>query len=217
MGYPHRAFETLLRPAPPHSMQVLAFVVPGFLILSAVLVVLGSWAMPSEYSWRIHSISESAAQGQPFAWIARFSFLSYGVAVLLLSIGMRAAWPRLTFWCGSLFAGSMFGVAAFSHAPWQPGVEGDAIEDFLHSLFASGMGLAFVLGVTARFVHRGHGDPWGRALDVLAVAVATVLPLMLASASSVGGAVQRIMFFVGYVWFGREALIGWKAQSARPA
>lgn len=177
------------------------------LALSALLVILAAYVMPDGYSWRFHSISESAAQRQQSGWIARLSFLCFGAAVLVLSLSMRGLWPRLTYWSNLVFAASMFGAAAFSHSPWAPGETADQFEDFLHSICASGMGFAFCVGVAARFAHRGSRVNMGRSLDTLALVVATLLPIVMASASSLGGLVQRIMFAVAYIWFGREALV----------
>lgn len=101
----------------------------------------------------------------------------------------------------------MFGAAVFSHSPWAPGEAADQFEDLLHSVFASAMGLAFCVGVVARFAHRGPRAFGGRALDTLALVVATLLPMLLASASNLGRLALRVMFAVAYVWFGREALI----------
>lgn len=203
---PRRIINALLHPAQRPGSDRLAVSAVPLLFISALLVLVAAWAMPDGYSWRSHSISESAAQGQLHGWITRLSFLCFGTAVLLISIANHGHWPRITYWCSLVFAGSMFGVAAFSHTPWQAGIEGDAFEDLLHSAFASGMGLAFVLGVAARFMQRGREELMARVLDITALTVATVLPLALASASNAGGIVQRIMFVVGYIWFGREAL-----------
>ena len=52
--------------------------------------------MPDGYSWRFHSISESAAQAQRDAWIARLSFLCFGAGVLFLCFAMRSRWSRVT-------------------------------------------------------------------------------------------------------------------------
>ena len=188
-------------------MRAVAIVVIPLLVASAALVVVAACAMPEGYSWLALSISESAAQAQRNAWIARLSFLCFGSAILLLSLAMRGRWPRLTYWCHLVFAASMYGAAAFSHSPWQPGAPNDAAEDFLHSVFASGMGFAFCVGVVARFIQRGPTARFGRTLDVTALVVATALPLLLASSSNVGGLMQRVMFSVAYLWFGREALI----------
>lgn len=177
------------------------------LLLSATLVVLASWAMPEGYAWRALSISESAAQGQLHGWVARLGFLCFGTGVLLLALSLRGRWPRLTYWSCLVFAAAMFGAAAFSHSPWQPGAANDPVEDILHSVFATGMGFAFCIGVGARFLQRGPGAVPGRSLDAVALLVATLLPLLLASGTALGGLMQRVMFAVAYLWFGREALI----------
>jgi hypothetical protein len=105
------------------------------------------------------------------------------------------------------FSAFMVGAATFAHKPWAPGIPYDQFEDVLHSFCATGMGFAFCLGVVARFAQRGNHDPVGRVLDALALIVAIVMPLILASSSSSGGLMQRVMFAVAYVWFGREALM----------
>lgn len=207
MRDPDHPLAFLLHPAGPPRLRRLAAAVIPLLAVSALLVLVAASAMPDGYSWHYHSISESAAQGQHRGWIARLSFLCFGTAVFLLSLALRDRWPRLTYSCSLIFAASMYGTAAFSHAPWIPGQPVDEFEDFLHSVFATGMGFAFCVGVVARFAQRGVRAYVGRTLDGLALLVATALPLMLASASSEGGLVQRVMFAVGYVWFGREALI----------
>jgi hypothetical protein len=207
MNTPGHPLARLLRPAGEPRPGALAAVVIPLLGLSAFLVLVAAYAMPDGYSWRLHSISESAAQRQHHAWIARLSFLCFGAAVLALSLSMRARWPRLTYWCNLVFAASLCGAAAFSHSPWATGESADRFEDVLHSVFASGMGFAFCVGVVARFAHRGPRAYIGRSLDTLALAVATLLPVFLASASSIGGLAQRVMFAVAYIWFGREALL----------
>lgn len=207
MNIPDLPLALLLRPAGEPRLRALAVSVLPLLAMSAILVLLAAWFMPDGYSWSFHSISESAAQRQHNGWIARLSFLFFGAAVLVLSLCMRSRWPRLTYWSNLVFAASMFGAAAFSHSPWAPGEPADQIEDSLHSVFASGMGLAFCVGVLARLAHSGSRASIGRSLDILALVVATLLPVLLASDSSIGGLAQRVMFAVAYVWFGREALL----------
>jgi Protein of unknown function (DUF998) len=207
MNTPGHPLAHLLRPAGEPRFIALAAAVIPLLALLALLVLVAAYAMPDGYSWRIHSISESAAQRQHNAWIARLSFLCFGAAVLALALCMRGRWPRLTYWSNLVFSASMFGAATFSHSPWMPGETADRFEDFLHSVFASGMGLAFCVGVVTRFAQRGPRARLGRGLDALALAVATALPLLMASAFGIGGLPQRVMFAVAYIWFGREALI----------
>lgn len=91
MNTPGHPLAPLLRPAGEPRLRTLATAVIPLLALSALLVLLAAYAMPDGYSWRLHSISESAAQGQHGAWIARLSFLSFGAAVLVLSGTLNAA------------------------------------------------------------------------------------------------------------------------------
>lgn len=187
--------------------RALAIGVIALLSTSALLVLIAACAMPDAYSWRFHSISESAAQGQANGWIARLSFLCFGAAVLLQSQSMSDVWPRLTYWGSFLFAGSMLGAASFSHRPWTPNEAADQFEDLLHSVFASTAGLAFCISAMARFAQRGRRAHVGRVFDTLALAAATLMPILLATGSAFGGFAQRVMFGMAYVWFGRDALI----------
>ena len=209
LGVKHRldrAMKSLLDPPANINARSLALWVVALLITSGVLVLAAAVAMPDAYSWRAHSISESAAQGLQNAWIARLSFICFGSAVLVLSLAMRQAWARATYWMHLVFAAAMLGTAAFSHKPWIAGVAFDEFEDFLHSVTATGMGFAFCFGVFVRFSQRNRRELLNRALDILALGAATAMPIVSALYSSSGGLVQRAMFVVAYVWYGTEAL-----------
>lgn len=197
---------TLLAPLSTVNRRLLAWWVVFLLAASGALVLAGAAAMPEPYSWRTHAISESAAQGLRHAWIARLSFLCFGGAVLVLSLIKRDVWARGTYWMHLTFALCMLSTAAFSHKPWIAGVPVDQFEDFLHSVTASGMGFAFCLGLVARFMQRGRHELAARALDVMAILVATVMSPLAALFPDTGGLVQRVMFAVAYVWYASEAL-----------
>ena len=130
--------NTPARRAPASLPQGGAILV--LLVLSAMAVLLSPpLLMPASYSWVSHSVSESAAQGLPGAWLTRTGFLLWGSGVLWLASLARETWGR---W-GSLSLGAwgtlMIAAAAYSHAPWQGGVPSDSFEDLLHSAAASGM------------------------------------------------------------------------------
>jgi hypothetical protein len=175
------------------------------LILSASLIVLAADAMPAPFSWRTHSISESAAQGQHGAWIGRLAFLAFGAAVLMLALAARNGWHRAVFWCHLAFAVCMIGTAAFSHRPWNPPSAGDVTEDLLHSISATGMGFAFAFGVLARLLTRAREQRLRLTLDLLALAAATLLTPLAALLPDLSGLMQRSMFAIAYLWFGYEA------------
>lgn len=198
--------NALLSPADTVNQRFFAWLVLLLLISSGTLVMIATAVMPQPYSWRAHSISESAAQGLQNAWIARLSFLCFGGAVLVLSILRRNVWARGTYWMNLVFSVAMLSTAAFSHKPWLSGVPVDEFEDILHSVTASGMGFAFCAGLVARLLQRARADVASRALDVLALIVATTMSPLAALFPNNGGLIQRAMFLVAYVWYASEAL-----------
>lgn len=178
----------------------------ALLALSATAIALAPLAMPEGYSWVSNAISESAAQAQQGAWVARIGFLLFGFAVLWLTRQRREAWGTWGVVFFGAFGVFMISTAAFSHRPWQTGVPFDEFEDLLHSVTASGMGLAFAAGVVAVTLRRGSGAMRARAFDVVAVLASVVLPMGMANWASVGGLLQRLLFLIAYVWYAVEAL-----------
>jgi hypothetical protein len=178
----------------------------GLLVLSAACLGLAPIALPSSYSWVLHTTSESAAQGLTGAWVARLGFLLFGFAVLWLVSFARQRWGR---W-GSLLLGTfgvmMLATAAFSHRPWLPAAPFDRFEDILHSFTASAMGLAFATGVVAVGIARRGPSLVDRGADILAVASSVVIPLAMSQGTAYTGVLQRSMFLVAYLWYAREAV-----------
>lgn len=56
------------------------------------------------------------------------------------------------------------------------------------------MGFAFPLGVFTRFTQRSRTDIGWRLLDLVALAFAIGIPLLVISFPGIGGLVQRLMF-----------------------
>lgn len=179
----------------------------GLLLLSAVALGVAPLLMPANYSSVANTTSESAAQGVEYAWVARLGFLAFGLAVLWLAATLRGAWARSVQWLHTAFGVLMTATAAFSHRPWVAGAQFDPVEDALHSFTATAMGFAFSFGVLARLLQRGRQGEPGRALDAVALATATVIPLLIARSTGLDGVTQRLMFLVGYLWYAREALL----------
>jgi len=197
--------QSLLSPAGTGNPRLAQGSIVALLLLSAGCLLAAPWIMPPGYFWLTHTTSESAAQGLAGAWLARLGFLLFGLAVIWLAVFKAPLWARTAVWFHLAFGVCMVGTAAFSHYPWLPGVPFDPVEDFLHSLTATVMGFAFALGVVVRFLQREKGDRAGRLLDVTAVAAATFLPLLMARQPEIIGLLQRLMFGVAYLWYGREA------------
>ena len=176
------------------------------LMISASCLLLAPGLMPESYSWIMHTTSESAAQGVEGAWIARLGFITFGLGVLWLTACLRATWGRLALLLHAAFGGFMVATAAFSSRSWDTSLPFDRIEDVLHSVTASGMGLAFTVGVLLIFFQRSRTKRLRRAIDCAAFVAATLIPLSMAIWGDIDGVLQRIMFLIAYVWYAGEAV-----------
>jgi hypothetical protein len=176
------------------------------LVGSGVAFLSAPLALPPTYSWLQHTISESAAQGLRGAWVARTGFLLYGLAVLWLTSVELRRWGTWGSTALATFGVMMLGTAAYSHRPWLSDVPFDPFEDFLHSATATIMGFAFAIGVI--LVGRGRAAPTrvDRGWDGVAVLASVVIPMAMMQGTQFTGLLQRAMFAVAYLWYGREAI-----------
>jgi hypothetical protein len=187
---------------------VRAVAVVAGLAISAAALATAPALLPAGYSWISRTISESAAQGLAGGWLGRLGFLLFGLSVLLLADVCRRDWGPWGTALHAAFGVLMTAVAAFSHQPWQAGVPFDRTEDLLHSIAATGMGLAFAAGVVAVVLERARRRRRLGFLDVMAVAASVAIPLAMSAAPSADGLLQRLMFGVAYAWYVTEAVRG---------
>ena len=186
-------------------------------LLAAALVAfaVAPALLPATYSLVEHGISESAAQGIDGAWLARMGFIGFGLAVIWLAQLRSRTWG----WIGTLlhvgFGVCMLAVAAFSAKPWEENAPYVAIEESLHSLFATVMGFGFIIGVLAVMIARRLPSLRAALPDLVVIVIATAIPLMMSF--NIWGLLQRVMFVTAAVWYGREALMRYAKQPPRPA
>lgn len=176
------------------------------LVVSAAALAVAPAVMPSDYSWLEHTTSESAAQGVPGAWLARFGFLSFGLTVLGLAAGNRHRWGSWGRGLHALFGALMAAAAAFSARSWRADQWFDPTEDLLHSVAATGMGFAFAFGIVAVALNDRHRSAGARIGDLAGVAASVLLPLAMTVLPEADGTLQRVMFAIAYCWYAREAL-----------
>lgn len=184
--------------------------VAGLLLLvgSFLALAVAPLVLPDDYDWFEHTTSEAGAQGVDGAWVARLGFVLLGLAVLAISTRAAPRWGSRATAFHRAFGLGMIAVAAFSARSWADGAAHDPTEDLLHSVAATVVGLSFALGVLAVLLTgREKGQPV-RIFDVVAVAAAIVIPLAMTQLDGAEGLLQRLMFLVAYVWYGREALPG---------
>lgn len=177
-------------------------------VCSAAAFALAPLALDGSYSWIEHTTSEAGAQGVEGAWIARTGFLFFALGVGLLTFGRHRPWTLPGRLLHGLFALCMIGVATYSSRSWIDGSTFDTFEDALHSVAATLMGFAFAFGVLVATVSRQSRRRFS-PIDGIAVAASVVLPVGMTVSASYAGVLQRVMFGIAYVWYGREA---WKSR-----
>lgn len=165
--------------------------------------------MPTDYSWTAHFVSESAAQGVEGAWLARLGFFLFGMGVLWLAPKQRGEWGRWATRFHRSFGVFMIAAAVFSTRPWDPRMPYDPTEDLLHSIAATGLGFSFTFGVVAIVIRRMNDELPVRWFDGVAIAAMIALPLGIVIWTDLAGGLQRLIFIVAYVWYGRETVSGW--------
>jgi len=207
--------KRLLEPAVEFPRRSITAWTLVLLLASCLAVFAAPSAMPDGYVWRVHSISESAAQGLHNGWIARLGLACFGAAVLLLAIARRSTWPRAAYWMHLTYSACMVAAAVFSHKPWIAGAPSDEFEDLLHSIAATGMGFAFSFGVAACLIRREAGQLASRVLDFVALGSATIIPMAMINFPANAGLVQRAMFVVSYGWYGLEAIHALRTRGER--
>lgn len=198
------------------DLRTTAHVAVGMLAASLTAIAAAPLFMPPSYSPVALSVSESAAQGVEHAWIARAGFLLFGLAVLLLASRAGRAWGRWGSIAHRTYGVAMIASAAFSHLPWEEGISADAFEDLLHSVAASAIGFAFTIGVLLVTILPRPRPV--RVFDAIAVVAAVVIPMTMLNVEAIAGLLQRLLFLIGYLWYGLEAVrMRRDAASAVPA
>lgn len=156
------------------------------------------------YSVLRNSISESAAQNVPTAWIARTALFASGVGVVAVVILKSSTWSRTTNFAFTAFGTLWIVSSLFSTKSWIVGTPFNAVENAIHSYAASGMAIvvlgAIVIGFTKQPVSLVD-----RLLALALASAATLFPLASVLAPEFGGLFQRVMFFYTYLWFGLQA------------
>jgi hypothetical protein len=141
-------------------------------------------------------------------------FVAFGAAVLCLTFQVQGLWGAAGRVLHALFGALMIGAAAFSSRSWVVEAPFDQTEDLLHSIAASGMGVAFAFGVASVSVYRirARGERRVRLLDLVAVTSSVVIPMSMLGIEQLAGLLQRVMFLTAYVWYANEA--PWRSRAA---
>lgn len=195
----------------PRAATILVVLVGIGMATAAIAVLTAPLALPPDYSPLLHSVSESAAQQEPGAWLGRLGLLVSGLSVLLVCVIRARVWGVIATTSFALFGLFWALTAVFSTGSWDPSIPREGLEQTLHSVFATAMAVVVVGGLIRAFA-RGVPTPW-RIATLVFVAAATFLPLAALLLPDVDGALQRVMFVVAYAWFLREALFALPSEA----
>lgn len=187
-------------------MKVLKVATIATFVIAALAVAVAPLFLGDGYDPLRNSISESAAQGVPSAWVGRLALFASGLGVLLtLALKIRS-WSRTASASFAAFGFLWIASSIFSTRSWVPGAAFNSVESSVHSLAASAMAIvvlgALVLAFTKQSVFRIE-----RVLAFGLASAATFLPLASLFAPEFGGIFQRLMFFYAYFWFARQAAL----------
>ena len=173
-------------------------------VIAALGILLAPVFLHDEYSILSNSISESAAQNVPTAWIARTALFASGLGVLGVVALKRRSWSRTASISFSVFGTLWIVSSAFSTKSWVTGSSFNELESAIHSVAASAMAIVVLGALVIAFTRQ----PVRRIERVLAfglASAATFLPLASLLVPEFGGLFQRLMFFYTYLWFARQA------------
>ncbi len=188
------------------SRPSLSQIALALLIASAVLLAVAPLFMPDSYHWIQHTTSESASQNVDNAWIARLGFALFGVAVGSLVVVRMGAWPWPASAAHAAFALFIVLAGVASSRPWDDAIPFLEREDWVHSLAASTIGFAFAIGVLVIWLGRLRRQESSRILDLAALIASVAIPLAMFNVEDIAGILQRAMFAVAYLWYGRELI-----------
>ncbi len=168
-----------------------------------VLLALAPMVMPAGYDFVHHSISESAAQLTPKAWVGRSGLALFGIVALFAA---RHLWRRERTTAAALiaFGLAMTTSAIWSHRPWLVELPYDAAEDMVHSAAAQISGLAISLAMIARIISRLASRLHPDWLDWAALATVFGGSAGFGLFPAIGGLIQRAMFATVLLWLWQE-------------
>ena len=187
-------------------MKLLKVVSISAFAIAAVGVLVAPVFMHDGYSVLSNSISESAAQNVPTAWIARAALFASGIGVLGAVALKASTWSRATNISFTAFATLWIISSFFSTKSWVSGTPFNAVENAIHSYAASAMAIV-VLGALVLTFTKHSASRIDRLLALTLASAATFLPLASLLVPEFGGMFQRLMFFYTYFWFARHATL----------
>ncbi len=181
------------------SMEIAGLTYPRFASLLFTTLILVAHLFAQEgYRTLFHTISDLGSQGYRWGMVMRFGFLAFGLSVVAGVFADGFEWR--TFPLG-LYGASVAMTGIFCAKPFlDRGQSFSAVEDRLHSFFATLAGIAFCIGMAMQVLYSGSiGEG---ALHLLFLAAVTAISIAFGLNRNFRGLIQRGLYLVSLLWFG---------------
>ncbi|NJK75004.1 MAG: DUF998 domain-containing protein [Oscillatoriales cyanobacterium RU_3_3] len=170
-----------------------------------VTIVLAHFLAPSEYNWKLNTVSDLGSQKYKNAWLMRTGFIGFGVllSTALLPPFIYAEEKNYSDLPIVIYALNVLLTGVFSAAPFTHSSIFSVVEDKLHSLFAQIAGIAFSCGV---FWHSSiYSDPNQKitnfVLFAFIIGFSALIGLSKKRIIKIGlGLLQRGLYLVSFLW-----------------
>ncbi len=168
----------------------------AYILALLVMFLLPFFSVP-EYSIIVNTLSELGAQSAPYAWIMNSVF------IFLSACTVYAGWesyngfiPHRIFLL--VFVISLSLAALFHHAPLNPGIQYNIIENGWHEYFISTTVLSFsILSIATGFVPEKQQE---RPMAIAAGISVIFLSVMMSEENRLAGIWQRLIFMISFGW-----------------
>jgi len=178
------------------KLHKLRLILLFFIIMFLTFFILPHYSL-EEYSILKHTTSHLGAQHSPNAWIMNISFILLGISCILESwFHLKRYWVHKILLI--IFGSGLILVAIFQHAPIVEGTPYSQLEDTMHSIFATIVGISFTLfAFSAAFIEKTNK----RRIFALLVGLMSIgFSMLIFSLVDLAGLWQRIMFILSFTW-----------------
>ncbi|MDF2949576.1 MAG: hypothetical protein K0R07_1612 [Sedimentibacter sp.] len=169
-------------------------------IYFVIFIIVSQALTPSEYNWKINTVSELAAQGYKNKKVMQAGFIGFGIILpILLFYNMYFRGASIIRVAPIAIYGLSVGASGiFCTSSFVDNVEHSAAESRIHSLLAQVAGFSFVGGITICMIV--EKVMWIKVLHAVTVVFVMFCSIMFAKAPQHRGIYQRIMYLGSFLW-----------------
>jgi hypothetical protein len=169
-------------------------------IYFVIFIIVSQTLTPSEYNWKVNTISELAAQGYKNKKVMQAGFIGFGVILPILlfyNLYFRGV-TIIRIAPIAIYALSVGLSGIFCTSPFVNNMEHSKTEARIHSLLAQVAGFSFVAGISICMIV--EQVMWVKVLHAVTVVFVMFCSIMFAKAPQHKGIYQRVMYLGSFIW-----------------